>query len=204
MAKNDKDKINRQLKILSQIEPNPEAANRAIKRVRDALMSEESKQQNAGTKIHLKIFNSPIVKFAAAAVFLLAVGCLAGRLSVPAPDVEELRAVLEPAIREDLLTQLNEQWQSAFAINCARLKEELHQQVRHDLTEFAVQTLAASSAMTNQRLNQLIELIEAARVRERQQVTAALEQIEQEKSRIRNGLLTLAARTNELRRTEKN
>jgi hypothetical protein len=204
MAKNEEDKIKRQLEILSQIEPNPEAAERAIKRVRDALLNEGSKQQNAGTKRYQQIFSNPFVKFAAAAVFLFAVGCLAGRLSAPAADVEELRAVLEPDIRESLLTELNEQWQSAFAINCAQIKEELHQQVRRDLAEFAAQTLAASSAMTNQRLNQLIELIEAARVRERQQVAAALEQIEHEKAQIRNGLLTLAARTSELRRTEQN
>jgi hypothetical protein len=129
---------------------------------------------------------------------------LAGRLSAPAADIEELRAALEPAIRESLLTELNGQWQSAFAVNCAQIKEELHQQVRRDLTEFAAQTLAASSAMTNRSLNQLIELIEAARVRERQQVATALEQIEQERAQIKNGLLTLAARTSELRRTEQN
>jgi hypothetical protein len=204
MAKNEEDKIKRQLEILSQIEPSPKAADSAVKRVRDALLNEESKRQDAGTKRYQQVFNNPFVKFVAAAVFLFAVGCLAGRLSAPAADIEELRAVLEPAIRESLLTELNGQWQSAFAVNCAQIKEELHQQVRRDLTEFAAQTLAASSAMTNRSLNQLIELIEAARVRERQQVATALEQIEQERAQIKNGLLTLAARTSELRRTEQN
>ncbi|MGD2095815.1 MAG: hypothetical protein PVJ60_07535 [Phycisphaerales bacterium] len=204
MAKNEEDKIKRQLEMLSQIEPSPKAAGRAVKRVRDALLNEESKRQDAGTKRYQQVFNNPFVKFVAAAVFLFAVGCLAGRLSAPAADIEELRAALEPAIRESLLTELNGQWQSAFAVNCAQIKEELHQQVRRDLTEFAAQTLAASSAMTNRSLNQLIELIEAARVRERQQVATALEQIEQERAQIKNGLLTLAARTSELRRTEQN
>jgi hypothetical protein len=204
MAKNEEDKIKRQLEILSQIEPSPEATDRAVKRVRDALLNEGSKRQDASTKRYQQVFNNPFVKFVAAAVFLFAVGCLAGRLSAPAADIEELRAVLEPAIRESLLTELNGQWQSAFEISCAGFKEELHRQVRRDLAEFAAQTLAASSAMTNQRLNQLIELIEAARVRERQQVATALEQIEQERAQIKNGLLTLAARTSELRRTEQN
>jgi len=109
-----------------------------------------------------------------------------------------LKASLEPAIREDLIVQLNEQWQSAFAANCAQLKEELQRQVRRDLTEFAAQTLAASGTLTNQRLIELIQLIEAARRRERQQIEAAFEQIEQEKIQLRNGLLAVAAQTNEL------
>jgi len=96
--------------------------------------------------------------------------------------------------------QLNDQWQPAFAVSSARLKEDLQQQVRRDLTEFAAQTLAASGTLTNQRLMELIQLIEAARRREREQVAAALQQIEQEKIQLRNGLLAVAAQTNELQR----
>jgi hypothetical protein len=97
---------------------------------------------------------------------------------------------------------MNDRWQSAFVANSTQLKEELHQQVRRDLTEFAAQTLAASGTLTNQRLMELIRLIEAARIRERQQVAAALEQIEQEKIQLRNGLLAVAAQTNELMGTK--
>jgi hypothetical protein len=114
-----------------------------------------------------------------------------------------LKASLEPAIRQDLSAQLNGQWQSAFAVSSAQLKEELQLQVRRDLTEFAAQTLAASGALTNQYLTELVQLIEAARRRERMQVTAALQQIEQEKIQFRNGLLAVAAQTNELLSTKK-
>ncbi|MGB2876583.1 MAG: hypothetical protein WBB97_00920, partial [Dehalococcoidales bacterium] len=100
------------------------------------------------------------------------------------------------------LKQMNDRWQSAFAAGCAQLKEELQRQVRRDLTEFAAQTLAASGTLTNQRLVELIRLIEAARIRERQQVAAALQQIEQEKIQLRNGLLAVAAQTNELLSTK--
>jgi hypothetical protein len=211
MSKIDENKIHRRLKALSQIEPSSKATNRAIQQVRDTLVNKEKTRQCTGTRIWQTVFKSPITKFAAAAVLLIAVGYATGRASAPEPlDVEELQAALEsslkaslePAIRQDLIVQLNEQWQSAFAVSSARLKEDLHQQVRRDLTEFAAQTLTASGILTNQRLVELVRLIEAARIREREQVTAALQQIEQDKIRLENGLLAIAARTSELRRTE--
>ena len=207
MSKNDENKIERRLKALSQIEPSSEVTGRAIQQVRDTLINEEKTRQCAGTRIWRTVFKSPIAKFAAAAVLLIAVGYATGRLSAPQPlDIEEFKAALEtslksslgPALRQDLLEQMNERWQSAFAAGCAQIKEELQRQVRRDLTEFAAQTLAASGTLTNQRLMELIQLIEAARMRERQQITAALEQIEQEKIQLRNGLLAVAAQTNEL------
>ena len=211
MSKIDENKIHHRLKILSQIEPGSEATGRAIQRAQDTLINEEKTRQCAGTRIWRTVFKSPIAKFAAAAVLLLAVGYATGRLSAPPPlDVEEFKAALEsslksslgPAIRQDLLEQLNERWQSAFAAGCAQIKEELQRQVRRDLTEFAAQTLAASGSLTNQRLMELIQLIEAARMQDRKRIEAALEQIElnrlQDKTRFGNGLVTLAAQTNEL------
>jgi len=213
MSKIDENQIHHRLKILSQIEPSSEATGRAIQQVRDTLVNKEKTRQCTGTRIWQTVFKNPIAKFAAAAVLLLAVGYATGRLSAPQPlDVEELKTALEtslksslePAIRQDLLEEMNDRWQSAFAANCAQLKEELQRQVRRDLTEFAAQTLAASGTLTNQRLMELIQLIEAARIRERQQVAAALEQIEKDKIRLENGLLAIAARTKELQRTEQN
>ncbi len=207
MSKIDENQIHHRLKILSQIEPSSKATNRAIQKARDTLVNKEKSPRRASTKIWRNIFKGPITKFAAAAVLLIAVGYTVGRVSAPPPlDVEELKAVLEtslksslePAIRQDLLEQMNNRWQSAFAANCAQLKDELQRQVRRDLTEFAAQTLAASGTLTNQRLMELIQLIEATRRRERQQIEAAFEQIEQEKILLRNGLLAVAVQTNEL------
>ena len=207
MSKIDENQIHRRLKALSQIKPSSEATDRAIQRARDTLINKEKSRQRAGTKIWRNIFKSPITKFAAAAVLLITVGYTVGRVSAPPPlDMEELKAALEtslksslePAIRQDLLEQMNNRWQSAFEANCAQLKDELQRQVRRDLTEFAAQTLAASGTLTNQRLMELIQLIEATRRRERQQIEAAFEQIEQEKILLRNGLLAVAAQTNEL------
>jgi len=207
MSKNDENQIHHRLKILSQIEPSSKATSRAIQRACEALINENKRRQGASTRIWQTVFKSPITKCAAAAILLIAVGYTVGRASAPQKlDLEELqvtlenslKASLEPAIRQDLIVQLNEQWQSAFAAGCAKLKEELQQQVRRDLTEFAAQTLAASGTLTNQRLMELVQLIEAARRRERQQVAEALQQIEQEKIQLRNGLLVVAAQTNEL------
>ncbi len=211
MSKSDENQIEHKLKVLSQIEPSSEATGRAIQRARDTLINEKSRH-SASTRIWRNIFKNPITKFAAAAVLLITVGYTVGRVSAPQPlDVEELQATLEsslrtslePAIRQDLLEEMNDRWQSAFAANCAQLKDELQRQVRRDLTEFAAQTLAASGTLTNQRLMELIRLIEAARRRERQQIEAALEQIEQEKIQLRNGLLAVAAQTNELLGTKR-
>jgi hypothetical protein len=211
MKKNDENRIERRLKVLSQIEPSPEAAERAMRRAREALINENKSRQGKNPGILQAVFKNPIIKLAAAVVFLIAVGYATGRLSAPEPlDMEELKAAmesslkasLEPAIRQDLIAQLNEQWQSAFIANSIQLKEDLQQQVRRDLTEFAAQTLAASGALTNQRLMELVELIETARRRERMQVAAALEQIEFNRQQLENGLLSIAARTSELRRTE--
>ncbi|MFH1883724.1 MAG: hypothetical protein ABIL62_13575 [Planctomycetota bacterium] len=207
MSKIDENQIHRRLKIISQIEPSSEATGRAIQRARDTLINKEKTRQCTGTRIWQTVFKGPVTKFAAAAVLLLTVGYATGRLSAPQPlDVEELKAALEtslksslePAIRQDLLEQMNDRWQSAFAAGCAQIKEELQLQVRRDLTEFAAQTLAASGTLTNQRLMELIQLIEATRRRERQQIETAFEQIEQEKILLRNGLLAVAAQTNEL------
>jgi len=205
MSKIDENQIHRQLKALSQIGPGSEATNRAIQRVRDTLIDKETTQPGAGVKIWRTVFKSPIAKFAAAAVLMIGLGYIGGRVSAPSPmDAEELRA----ALKQDLLEEMNEHWQSAFAAGRAQIKEELQRQVRRDLTEFAAQTLAASGTLTNHRLMELIRLIEAARIQDRQRIETAFEQIElnrlHDKARLGNGLVTLAARTNELLGTQQN
>jgi hypothetical protein len=97
MSKNDENQIHHRLKILSQIEPNSKATDRAIQRARETLINENKSRQGTNTRIWRNIFKSPITKFAAAAVLLIAVGYATGRLSAPEPlDVEELKAALKP------------------------------------------------------------------------------------------------------------
>jgi len=190
MSKIDENEIQRRLEQLSQIQPSCEATERAINRVRLGFSWD-----TATTTTTCKIKSPrPIIKFAAAAVLLICAGFLIGRLRAPqSVDVEQLRV--------DLVKQMNQQWESILEARHTQLREEVYRQVRRDLTEFAAQTLIASKDLTDQRLVELIRLIEAARIQDRQRVAAALEQVElnrlQDKSQFRNGLETLIARAGE-------
>jgi hypothetical protein len=203
MSKIEENEILHRLKLLSQIEPTSEATEQAIKRARSALAGKENRRQNSRTKIWSTIFKSNLSKLAAAAVLFVAAGFAIGRLTTPAPDIEQLQSALESSLRASLTEEMDQRWQKAFTANCIKFKDELQQQVRRDLTEFASQTLAASSTLTEQRLIQLIDLIEAARERDRLQVASALEEMElnrlQDKSQLGEGLVALAAQTSELR-----
>jgi len=214
MSEIDENQIHDRLKRLAQIEPAQDAAERAMQRVRDALTPDEGRRRRVGLAPPSLIGGlKPTLRFAklaAAAAVLIAAGFLAGRLSAPpAVDTEELRAELEaslksslePAIRQSVLDEADRRWQSVFAASSARLKDELAQQVRRDLTQFAAQSLTASGVQTQRQLRELIQLIEAARIQDRRNVEVALEHIE---SQFGNGLVTLAAHTNELQRPEQN
>lgn len=200
MSQIDENQIHDRLKRLSQVEPTKEATDRAIKRARDALIADE------GCRVGLAppSFIGRLTKLAAAAVLMIGAGYIAGRVSAPKPvNVQELQAALEsslksslvPAIRQELLSQMDDRWQSTLAASNARVKDELARQVRRDLTEFAAQTLAASGTRTDRRLMELIELIDATRLQDRRRMAAAFDYIE---SRFGGGLVTLAARTDEL------
>jgi hypothetical protein len=196
MSKIDENQIRRHLKTLSQIEPTPEATDRAIQRVRNSLSGKEKTQES---KSLWQFPKRAIAKLAAAAVLLIAVGYVVGRLTTPQPDMEQLQSALETSLRASLIEEMNKRWQTTFKANCVQLKDEFQQQVRRDLTEFAVQTLAASNTLTEQRLIKLAELIETARARDHRQIAAALEKIEYDKQLLGNGLVALAVQTSKLR-----
>jgi hypothetical protein len=186
MSKIDENEIRRRLERLSQVEPSCEATERAINRARQAIADRRMARKSIS-------FRSPIIKFAAAAVLLICSGFLSGWLFAPKPmDVEQLRAEIEASLK------------SSLAVSCEQIRNELHQQVQRDLTEFATQTLAASTTATDQRLIELIRLIDAARMQDHLRVAAAIEKIEMDKEKLGNGLQALATKTNELLRTEQN
>ncbi len=169
-----------------------------------AKLTEASGQSNiVGKRIWfidwLKAPNS-FTKVAAAAVLLILTGYAVGRLSAPrGPDAEQLQAALEPAIRQNLLDEIKNYWQLGLASNYVRLKDELSDQYRNDLDQLAIQTLAASNAVTNELLEELIESINTAQTQDRQWVAAALEQIElnrlRDNARLSNAFATFAVQT---------
>jgi len=156
----------------------------------------------------LKAFRS-FGRIAAAAVVLIAAGYAIGRWSAPRPpDMEQIRAAIEPAMRQGLLDETRQYVQLSLANGFLRVEDELSEQYRQDLSRVAIQTLAASNTVTSDLLTQLIESINIAQIKDRQRVAAALQQIELNQLRDRNQLssafATLAIRTeDELMQTKK-
>lgn len=148
------------------------------------------------------------VKFAAAAVFLIITGFAAGRLTTTKPpDIESIRASLEPAIRSRLLGEVKQYMQLGLANSYVRLKDDLTEQYRQDLNQLAANIVAANGNMTNQLLENLIKSVDAAQTQDRQLFAAALEQIELNRQRdnaqLSNALVSLAVQTgNELNQTK--
>ena len=171
MSKDKENEIRYRLKILSQIEPSQEKSKAAVQKVKDTL---EKNQDTSGKRIRRPFFNTAMLKFATAAVFLIGFGFIAGRLAAPAqPDMQEIQKLVD-----------------------ARL------------AKFAEQTLAASSTLMDQRINEVIVLVEAARENDWKHIAAALNKLEYDRradtDRLGNSLVTLAARTNELHKYEQN
>jgi hypothetical protein len=141
-----------------------------------------------------------LTKIAAAAVLLIAAGYATGRLSAPrAPDMEQIRAALEPEIRQNLLAETKQYLQLGLANAYVRIQDELSQQYREDLRQVALQSVAASNAVTNELLIELIESFNEAQSQDRQRIAAVLDQIESNRIRDRdelsNALATFAMET---------
>jgi hypothetical protein len=209
MSEINENQIRERLERLSKIEPTQEATERALQRVRDTVGRGRSMCLPRATTRGRPYGLPPILRFlklAAAAVVLIAAGVVAGRFSAPPPiNVEALRAELEVSLKtslqQSLVREMDNRWQSTFDAGCAQLKDELQQQVRRDLMQFAAQTLTASGTQMERQLRELIQLIEAARIRDRRNIEAALDHIE---SQFGSGLAALASHTNELQRLEQN
>ncbi len=149
-----------------------------------------------------------LVRVAALVLVILGLGFGAGRLSaVRDSDIQQLRADLEASLRPsiaatlktEILESLNQQWQDVFAANADQLRTEILQQLQQNLDDFASQTLASAKVATDERVTELIQLIESTRVRDYQRIATALQQIELSRRRDRvqlgSSLQTLAART---------
>ncbi len=173
----------------------------------------ESRQEHVWDKF---IFSNNLFKIAAAIILFLFVGFAGGRLTGPKPiDAEQLkseiesslRASLEPAIREQVMSQTKQYLQLGF-VNCyAQLKDDLSQEYQQDLYQVATQILATYNTTTNQLLENLIETINVAQTQDRQWTAAAIEEIELNRQRdtaqLSNAFINYAVQTDdELQRTK--
>jgi hypothetical protein len=145
-----------------------------------------------------------LAKFAVAAVFLIIAGFAAGRLTTTKPpDIEQIRASLEPAIRSRIINDMKQYMQLGLASSYVRLKDDLTEQYRQDL----INIVAANSNLTNQLLENLVKSVDAAQAQQQQLFAATIEQIElnrrRDKAQLSDALITFATRTeNELNQTK--
>lgn len=148
------------------------------------------------------VAHSNLARLTAAALLILGIGFLAGRLSAPSVgDIQQLRAQFQESLtdcEQRIIEQTNQDMDAALSA--------VQNQLRLDLKEFGIQTLAAVKTVTDQRSAELIQLIEQARLRDRWHIEAALEYIQagrlQDNARFGMGLQALAAKTSELPDTE--
>jgi hypothetical protein len=196
-------------------QPPQELVNETLAQLERAELSRAERSPFVGST-HPRPWIWSMTRLAAAAVILIVVGYGFGRASAPPqPDISQLRdalipvlkASLEPAIRASVAEDTVRTCQQAMAAGYLQVKDDLTEQYRADLNRFAVQTLAASNAVTNRLLEQLVVSVNASQLQDRRWMTAALEQIEakraEDNTELGTALVSLAAATDtKLQRTE--
>lgn len=140
-----------------------------------------------------------LARLAIAAALLIALGFFAARLTAPAPiDVEQLRAAIEQSLEETVDSRMHSHLDAQLAARWQPFEDRFSEQIHSDLEELATQTIAT----TDQRMMELIELIEQARLKDRIRIENALQQIEQnryqDKLRLASGIYNLTAAANTL------
>ena len=141
---------------------------------------------------------------AVAALILLGIGIAIGRLTAPQPvDIEQLRADLQATLTTSLqpamLAEVDRRVAMSLATGQTQLKTEIVELMREDLRTFATDVVANSEQMMDRRFDEFVRLVEAARLKDRQRVVQAFEQVELNRRRDRNqigqGLKSLVALT---------
>jgi len=188
----DKDIVTKAAKSLSETLVPAGPPESCVDTTLSKLAEASGEQETAGVRKHIQFVErinaaKGFTKVAAAAMLLIVVGYVIGQLLAPRPpDMGELQT----AVRQDVLEEMKHYWQLGMASSYVQLKDELNEQYRRDLNDFAVKTVAASSAVTNQLLEELIESINAAKMEDLRESNRL-----QDKTQLTNGLENLAAYT---------
>ncbi len=170
------------------IDTTPETNDRILG---DALQMLDERKQSA------RILCVRTARLAIAAAILIAVGFFAARLTAPAPlDAEQLRAAIEQSLEETVDNRIDLHLDAQLAARWQPFEDRFSEQIRADLKEFGARTIAA----TDQRMMELIQLIEQARLKDRIRIENALRRIEQnryqDKLRLAAGIQHVSATAN--------
>jgi anti-sigma factor RsiW len=143
-------------------------------------------------------------KLALAALLVLGMGVGIGRLTMPRPNLEALRAAIEPALRaslvRDLKSQMQEElradWQAALDADAPALNTLFRQQLHSSLEQWRGKAAAASRAETQGLLLRFAQTAQANREEDLQAVLTVLERADQryqaEQISLRRALETVA------------
>jgi hypothetical protein len=105
-------------------------------------------------------------------------------------------------VEQGLLAEVDRRLATALAASDDRIKTQIVDQLRRDLRVLGARFLAESQAQMDVRLDEVVRLIEAARLADRQRVARAFEQVEQnrlrDRAQIGRGFQTLAVLTDEI------
>ncbi len=169
------------------VNTNPRKDGRVLEDMLAAQKTGDAQQMKNHWNARRMAAMSSIAKLAVAGVVLIVAGYVVARVTAPPiPDMEQLRSELEDSLRSslraslrgELVEQARREQQVLFAHGYARLRADLDEALRRQLESYSLQTLAASSALTEHVAAALVEAIRASRVDEHRRVAAVLEQME--------------------------
>jgi hypothetical protein len=124
-------------------------------------------------------WHRPLVKWSAAALFMLALG-LAGVSLAPSrtPDVSRLRLALLPALRQQLRDEFSADLRAALSDPAESLTNDFRRLLRSDLDRWASATVTAATLAYQQQLARFAETYETARNEDRQALLDALQSLD--------------------------
>jgi hypothetical protein len=141
--------------------------------------------------------NSKFLRYAVAAAVFIIAGFLAGRVSTARVDIDQLRNDIKTSLADEIKKELSEQLinnvQTAFAAQLAQAKDELGREYQTQLNDFALRTVAASSAVSNRLLSELADAIYQSRIEELNKVAYAINLVGADNARLRDEFTTFAS-----------
>jgi len=146
-----------------------------------------------------------LLRFKAGSDEALDSGFAVGRLSEPSTETlmatlePSLKASLEADIRASVQRKMDQQWTSYTAEHTDQIQPEMVLIMRQALGESMTRTRTVCQAYTEQRLRELTQLIERARIGDRRYMATALESMEaqrqQDKDLVKRGIVALTLQT---------